>query len=121
VACGQCNKKASGGSLPFEQQKILPFPPFGFLIEKESGLGLIDTLGKWVLQPEFKTIKRFEAAYFLVENQNGLGLCDSNGEVLLPCIYQRIVRFDSDVFQLTSADGLLYFLISERNIITLQP
>jgi len=107
--------------LPFEQQKILPFPPFGFLIEKESGLGLIDTLGKWVLQPEFKTIKRFEAAYFLVENQNGLGLCDSNGEVLLPCIYQRIVRFDSDVFQLTSADGLLYFLISERNIITLQP
>ncbi|MEY4287262.1 MAG: hypothetical protein RL511_1348 [Bacteroidota bacterium] len=107
--------------LPFEQQKILPFPPFGFLVEKESGLGLIDTTGKWLLQPEYKTIKHLESAYFLVENQNGLGLCSSNGAVLLPCGYQRIVRFDPDTFQLTSADGLLYFLIPELKIIRLQP
>ncbi len=107
--------------LPFEQQKILPFPPFGFLVEKESGLGLIDTAGKWLLQPEYKTIKHLESAYFLVENQNGLGLCSSNGAVLVPCGYQRIVRFDPDTFQLTSADGLLYFLVPELKIIRLQP
>jgi hypothetical protein len=107
--------------LPFEQQKILPFPPFGFLVEKESGLGLIDTAGKWLLQPEYKTIKHLESAYFLVENQNGLGLCSINGAVLLPCGYQRIVRFDPDTFQLTSADGLLYFLMPELKIIRLQP
>jgi hypothetical protein len=107
--------------LPIEQQKILPFAPFGFLVEKESGLGLIDTTGKWLLQPEFNTIKLLESTYFLVENSSGLGLYSARGELLLPCAYQRIVRFDPNTFQLTTSEGLLYYLVSEQKTIGLKP
>jgi hypothetical protein len=107
--------------LPIEQQKILPFAPFGFLVEKERGLGLIDTTGKWLLQPEFNTIKLLESTYFLVENSSGLGLYSARGELLLPCAYQRIVRFDPDTFQLTTSEGLLYYLVSEQKTIGLKP
>ena len=75
----------------------------------------------WLLEPAFKTIKRFENDFFLVENENGLGLYKSNGSLLLPCAYQRIVKFDDNTFQLTNSKGLAYFLLAENKIVALQP
>jgi hypothetical protein len=84
-------------------------------------LGLIDTLGKWILNPEYKTIKRLETNYFLVENEKGLGLFATDGTPIIACGYQRIVRFDQSAFQLSTPEGLVYYLIADQKILMRKP
>jgi hypothetical protein len=107
--------------LPFVNEQITPFAPFGYLVEQQRGLGLIDTLGKWILNPEYKTIKRLEANYFLAENENGLGLFATDGTPIIACGYQRIVRFDQSAFQLSTPEGLVYYLIADQKILQRKP
>lgn len=107
--------------LPFQYENIIPFKPFGFLVETKEGLGLVDTTGKFILNAQFQMIKQFEEGYFLVENQDGLGLFNQDGAVVINCAYQRIVRHDQNTLQLSLANSLSYYLIAEQKLVNLKP
>lgn len=99
----------------------MAFPPFGFLIQDARGVGLVDSFGKVLLQPEFKAIKSFESNLLLVENQNGLGLYNKDAQLLIECAYQRIIPFDERTLQLSSSKGLAYYFLTDQKIMTFQP
>lgn len=107
--------------LPFQYKSIVSFQPIGFLIEDNTGIGLIDSLGNWILTPSFKTIKSLDSNCLLVENEKGLGIYSSSGEQLVECAFNRIIPFDNDCLQLFSSEGLSYFVLSKRKYISFTP
>lgn len=64
------------------------------------GYGLMNTAGKWVIQPDYTLIESFGVSYFLTLSENGRGLISLEGKEILPPKYEWVGIINDTLFSI---------------------
>lgn len=56
----------------------------------ECQMGIKDTLGNWIVKPQYVMIYEMESGDFKITDYNTEGVIDPNGRVIVPMIYYRV-------------------------------
>jgi hypothetical protein len=64
------------------------------------GYGLMNTEGKWVVQPNYTLIESFDGSYFLTLNENRRGLISAEGKEIIPPKYEWVSMINDSLFSI---------------------
>ncbi len=64
------------------------------------GYGLMNTEGKWVIQPDYTLIESLGGSYFLTLNEHGRGLISLDGKVIVPPKYEWVGIINDTLFSI---------------------
>lgn len=85
----------SGKVLAFEMEAAFDFSE-GLAIAEKGGLrGFINNEGKWVIEPKFQDVKKFENGYARVKINNKWGVIDKSGKWIIEAIYEVMKEVDT--------------------------
>ncbi len=98
--------------IPCIYQEAYPFSGRTALVKSTNLTGLIDTTGKWILDPVFEDVKRSNT--YLILSQHGMfGLALTNGTIIASCEYDRVEILFDQVAMMQREDARMY--ISLKN------
>ena len=64
------------------------------------GYGLMNTEGKWVIQPDYTLIESQGDSYFLTLNEHGRGLISKEGKEIIPPKYEWVSMINDSLFSI---------------------
>lgn len=70
---------------------------FRYYISSEKGFGIIDTLGKVLIQPIYSNIGLIDSQYYLTK-ENKVELTDIDFNTILPAKYEQLEYFDKGLY-----------------------
>jgi hypothetical protein len=91
-----------------------------FQIVKDNlgcGYGLMDSTGKWVVQPDYTLIEPIGQNYFVVLNEQGRGLVDFKGKEIISPKYDWISQLNDSIFSIRKNNFFGAFNLSMGEII----
>lgn len=77
------------------------------LLERNDLLGLADTKGKLIWNPQFDKITPIANGYFLVERAGSKGVINLKGEDIVPVAYEKLIQFENQFMAFESSDWIL--------------
>ena len=84
-----------------------------FQIVKDNlgcGYGLMDSMGKWVVQPNYTLIEPLGQNYFSILNEQGRGLVDFKGKEIISPKYDWISQLNDSIFSIRKNNFLVPFI-----------
>ena len=70
--------------------KLVRVGKTGWIVQKKNKFGLMDSDGKFLIEPEFRHVDRILGRYIKIGNDSDFGIYDEHGNQILPPIYNSI-------------------------------
>ena len=86
------------------------------IVKNDTAFGLIDESAKWLVQPQYESIKRMSDSTFLVK-QEKLGVINAKAGVILSLDYEEIQIVNNELLKLTKENNVYYFNLKENRFI----
>jgi hypothetical protein len=75
---------------PAKYQKIVMTGRHGWIIQIRNKYGLMDSEGKYLIEPKYRFADRIMGRYIKLGNENNFGIYNEFGEAILPPVYTSI-------------------------------
>lgn len=105
--------------IPYQFEYAFSFENGRAIVVKDNLYGIINLEGNWSIEPQFNDIKKLNNELLIVQENELFGLITVTGDVLVPSNYRRVMTVNSDLLQLETPNGLDYFIVSKRKIVSL--
>tara|TARA_B110000503_G_scaffold143666_1_gene246804 strand:- start:14 stop:2128 length:2115 start_codon:yes stop_codon:yes gene_type:complete len=86
------------------------------IVKNDTAFGLIDQSTKWLIQPNYESIRRASDSIFIVK-QEKLGVLNRNEEIIVPLEYEEIQMMDEGLLKLYKENEVFYFRIKGAQFI----
>ena len=86
------------------------------IVKNDTAFGLIDESAKWLIQPQYQSIKRMSDSIFLVQ-QGKLGVLNARGGIILSLEYDEIQVIDKGLLKLKKENNVFYYHLKENRFV----
>jgi len=102
--------------IPCIYQEAYSFSSSGAIVKADQQLGIINSEGKWILEPSYDDISKIENNYIL-SRQGMYGIALSSGQIIAPCEYDRVETLFDHIAMLQRGDGREYVSLKNAKLI----
>lgn len=102
--------------IPCTFQDAYAFNNSGAVVKSDQQLGIINSEGKWILEPTYEDISKVGVNYIL-SRQGMYGIASETGQIIAPCEFDRVEILFDQVAMLQRGDGRSYISMKNSKLI----